>query len=101
MLGLTENNVAFLIIGCVLLGLALIQIIFVVLNGKARKDIKGHTALGVLQILFGDLIAGILIIIRNKTTRTVGFVFSIITCVIFLMAAIPLIALSAAGTLAN
>jgi FtsH-binding integral membrane protein len=94
MLQLTPEQNVYLIIGCILLALSLIQILFVVLNSKARKDLKGHTALGVLQIIFGNLISGILIIIRNKSTRTAGFVISIVTCVILFLVAILFIVMS-------
>jgi hypothetical protein len=51
------------------------------LNSKAKNDLKNHIALGVLQIIFGDIVAGILMLIKNKTCRKVGFVFSILTCI--------------------
>ncbi|MDR0825855.1 MAG: hypothetical protein LBM72_01160 [Mycoplasmataceae bacterium] len=47
------------IVLAIMLGVA---ITFLVLNGKARKDTKPHIASGVLQIIFGSLISGILIL---------------------------------------
>jgi hypothetical protein len=41
---------------------SLISFVFTILNGYARKDERSHVALGVLQLLFGDLISGILML---------------------------------------
>lgn len=83
-----------LILGIVLLGLGLVQIVFTVLNGKARHDLNDHVALGVLQIIFGSLPAGILVIIKNKTCRKVSFALSILNCVGFVIAAVAIIVMS-------
>ncbi|MDR0674885.1 MAG: DUF308 domain-containing protein [Mycoplasmataceae bacterium] len=91
---LSSGNLTLLIVGIVFLVLGIIQIIFAILDGKARKDQQSHIALGVLQILFGSLISGILVLIRNKTTRTVGYVFSIINCIGFVIIAIVFIVLA-------
>jgi hypothetical protein len=85
------EKLELIIFGVILMVLGLVQIIFVVLNSKAKNDLKDHIALGVLQIIFGGVPAGILILIKNKTCRKVGFAFSIVTCVaLFLLGVIYL-----------
>jgi hypothetical protein len=73
--------VTTIILCALLMVLGLVQIIFVVLNSKAKNDLKNHTALGVLQIIFASVPAGILILIKNKTCRKVAFALSIVACV--------------------
>jgi hypothetical protein len=89
----TSSDIAIMIPGFILLALGLIQIIFVVLNSKAKNDLKNHIALGVLQIIFGDIVAGILMLIKNKTCRKVGFILSILTCILLVLMGVVFIIL--------
>jgi hypothetical protein len=82
-----------IIFGVILMVLGLVQIIFVVLNSKAKNDLKDHIALGVLQIIFGGVPAGILILIKNKTCRKVSFALSIVTCVALFLLGVVYLAL--------
>jgi uncharacterized membrane protein len=60
----------------------------VVLNSKTKKDLRNHIALGVLQIIFGDIIAGILMLIKNATCRKVGFVSLTIILLFYILIAV-------------
>jgi hypothetical protein len=91
---ISPDAMPMLIAGIVLGALALAQIIFVIFNKKACKDATSHIALGVLQIIFGDVVSGIMVLIPNKTTHKVGFVLSIITMVLFLLLGIMLIVMA-------
>ena len=55
--------------GIILILLTGVQIVFMILNGKARKDEYSHIALGVLQLIFGGLISGILMLVSGGKAK--------------------------------
>lgn len=59
----------YLPMGIVMIILAGVQVMFMILNGKARKDDYSHIALGVLQLIFGGLISGILMLCSGGNTK--------------------------------